>query len=437
MNKKKIEMIGKILLYLTVLVCSVLVLQEQVYAQKKLTTIVIDPGHGGEDPGAVGKTSYEKNVVLKISKKFGSYIKKNFPEVKVLYTRDADQNPTLRQRTIFANQNNADIFISIHANSVKYNCETVFGFESFVMGIDKNEKNYEVVKNENSVILKEADYKKNYDGFDPNDPETMIIFSLNQSVYIEQSIKLCDFMQKYATKDIGRYDRKVKQAPFWVLWAVNMPSILVELGFICNSDEEAYLNSEIGQENFARALYNGFVDYKSFVDEQIYNKKMEYLEEVIAEIYKDTTLKVKKEQVEPIKQKQEITTQPQNPINPKQDSTILKEQTIINNTNNNKKDTTINTTNNINTITQQNETKYPTDKLVFKVQIVTSSKQLSSNSSVFKGYSGVDVYFHQGLYKYTLGEETDFDKIQEFYNKIKNDFHGCFIIVFKNGQRIK
>lgn len=231
-------------------------------AQKgeKIQTIVIDPGHGGKDTGALGKVSKEKTLNLAVALKFGNYIKENMPDVKVVYTREKDKFVELSERAAIANRNDADVFISIHCNSTG-TPNSAYGAETFVMGESKNEKNLAVAKKENAAILLE-DNTDAYDNFDPNSTEAYILFSLSQSLYQSQSLDLADKVQKQFTKKAGRHDRGVQQAGFLVLWKTSMPSILVELGFINNAKEEQFLNSEKGQTQLALALYRAFEEYK-------------------------------------------------------------------------------------------------------------------------------------------------------------------------------
>jgi len=232
-----------------------------VHAQRgeKIQTIVIDAGHGGKDSGAIGRISMEKSVNLAVALKLGNYIKENMPDVKVVYTRDKDEFVELSERAAIANRNNADVFISIHCNSTE-GVTTVNGAETFVMGESKNEANLRVAKKENAAILLE-DNMDAYDHFDPNSTEAYIIFSLTQSLYQSQSLSFADKVQKqFANR--GRHNRGVQQAGFLVLWKTSMPSILVELGFLNNVNEEQFLNSERGQSQMALALYQAFAEFK-------------------------------------------------------------------------------------------------------------------------------------------------------------------------------
>ncbi|MCU0460687.1 MAG: N-acetylmuramoyl-L-alanine amidase [Bacteroidales bacterium] len=221
--------------------------------------IVIDPGHGGRDSGAPGLISKEKDINLSIALKAAKYIRENIKDVSVVLTRDDDSTVDLLERPKIANRNNADLFISIHANGVK--SKSVMGAETYVMGLAVNEENLEVAMKENEVILLEDDYSTKYEGFDPKSPESYIIFTLTQNVYQKQSIDLASKIQTQLTESVGRKDRGVKQAGFWVLYRTSMPSVLIETGFITNPTEEKYLNSADGQDYLASAIFRACRDY--------------------------------------------------------------------------------------------------------------------------------------------------------------------------------
>ena len=233
----------------------------------KLNTVVIDPGHGGKDPGTLNGKVYEKDIVLSVALKLGEMIKTNYPEVKVIYTRSTDTYLTLNQRTTIANKNNADLFISIHINGSK--SSSAKGVESFVMGMDKGNANMEVCQLENSVITLEDDYSSNYSGFDPNNPESYIIFSLLQNSHLEQSLILAANIQEELKKGPIRTDRGVKQAPYLVLWQCTMPSVLVELGFITNTSDYNELINKKNHTVMANSIYKAFNKYKLQYDTTI------------------------------------------------------------------------------------------------------------------------------------------------------------------------
>jgi len=228
--------------------------------------IVIDPGHGGRDPGALGTFSKEKNITMAIALKTGEYLEKNIKNVKVIYTRKNDTDVDLWARADIANKNKADLFISVHANST--NIKNVYGTETWVMGHHKDQQNLEVAMKENEVILLENDYTTKYEGFDPKSPESYIMFTLMQNVYLKQSTDLASKIQNELKDRVGRYDRGVKQAGFVVLFMTTMPSVLVETGFISNPIEEKYINSKQGQDYIASAIYRACSDYITDIDKK-------------------------------------------------------------------------------------------------------------------------------------------------------------------------
>ena len=230
----------------------------------RILTVVIDPGHGGKDPGAVYGNAREKDIVLDISLKLGNYIKSAYPGVKVVYTRDTDVFVPLYQRAAIANKNNADLFISIHVNAVSKG--SAQGTETFILGQHRTSENLEVAKKENSVILLEADYKTTYEGFDPNSPESYIMFELVQDEYLEQSAMLASAVQDQFRERVNRIDRSVKQAGFLVLRQITMPGILVEAGFLSHPSERQFLMSENGRDYLASAIFRAFRDYKKKVE---------------------------------------------------------------------------------------------------------------------------------------------------------------------------
>jgi len=228
--------------------------------------IVIDPGHGGKDPGALGAFSKEKNITMAIALKTGEYLDQNIKNVKVIYTRKSDTDVDLWARADIANKNKADLFISVHANSI--NIKNVYGTETWVMGHHKDQQNLEVAMKENEVILLENDYSTKYEGFDPKSPESYIMFTLMQNVYLKQSTDLASKIQNELKERAGRYDRGVKQAGFVVLFMTTMPSVLVETGFISNPSEEKYINSKQGQDFISSAIYRACRDYISEIDKK-------------------------------------------------------------------------------------------------------------------------------------------------------------------------
>ncbi len=224
-------------------------------------TLVIDPGHGGKDPGAIGRISKEKNINLAVALAFGKLVKQNCPGVKVVYTRDKDVFVQLDERANIANRSKADLFVSIHVNSTAAKSGPQ-GTETYTLGMHKAAENLEVAKRENSVITLEKNYAQKYEGFDPNSSESYIIFELMQDKNMEKSVSLAQKIQKQFRTTAKRIDKGVHQAGFLVLRETSMPSVLVELGYINNRNDEAYLNTKAGVNALAKSLYNAFVAYK-------------------------------------------------------------------------------------------------------------------------------------------------------------------------------
>ena len=242
--------------YLFIVVLSLFVLP---LAAEKQYTVVLDAGHGGKDPGAVGKFSKEKDLNLKLVLKMGELINEQYPDVNVVYTRNTDVFIPLQTRADIANKNNADLFISIHTNSSENKAPR--GVETFILGTDKMEKNLDVAMRENAVMKLEADYKTTYQGFDPNSIDSYIMFELMQNSYMDQSLRFAEQVQKRFVGHLNREDRGVRQAAFWVLLKTACPSILFEMGFISNPEEERFLNQPASIAQMANALVNAFGAY--------------------------------------------------------------------------------------------------------------------------------------------------------------------------------
>jgi len=243
---------GRLYLFMALLVSL------SVWAEKPYT-LVIDPGHGGKDAGAVGKTSMEKDLNLKLALKVGDLVKAQYPDVNLVYTRSTDVFIPLQTRADIANKSDADLFISIHTNSAEN--KSAHGVETFILGTDKMEKNLDVAMRENAVMKLEADYKTTYQGFDPNSIDSYIMFELMQNSYMDQSLRFATLVQNRFVGNLNRGDRGVRQAAFWVLLKTACPSILFEMGFISNPDEEKFLNKEGTLDKMAEALVEAFGTY--------------------------------------------------------------------------------------------------------------------------------------------------------------------------------
>jgi N-acetylmuramoyl-L-alanine amidase len=340
------------MLFLTIL------LPAGLYSQPMVRKVVIDAGHGGKDPGAVGKNSKEKDIALAIALKTGHYIRQNLPDVEVIYTRKTDVFVELHKRAEIANKSKADLFISIHCNANK--SPNPSGTETYVMGLHRSQANLEVAKLENAAILKEENYDDMYDGFDPNRDEDYITLNLFQNAYLESSLLLASLVQDQFRERAKLKDRGVWQAGFWVLYKTAMPGILIETGFISNLNDEKYLMSDNGQNYIASAIYRAFKEYKLMVESPENHAQMAI------------------------------------PVN----KGSLKSD------------------------------------IRFRVQFASSSKEKTAGK--FKDVENVMIYEHQGMFKYTSGDETSYLEAVRLQNELRRNkkYRDAFIIAFKDGVRI-
>ena len=366
--------------------------------------VVIDAGHGGHDPGAIGKISKEKNINLKVALKLGNLIKQNCNDVKVVYTRSKDVFIPLDRRAEIANNAKADLFISIHTNALANN-RTAKGASTWTLGLAKSDANLEVAKRENSVILYEDDYKTRYAGFNPNSAESYIIFEFMQDKYMEQSVHLASLVQKQFRHHCKRVDRGVHQAGFLVLKASAMPSILVELGFISTPEEERYLNTEEGSSTLAKGIYRAFLSYKRELELRMTGSSRTAL---------PNDDEVTDTEVAQIDSTESENEKPQN--TPRTDKLVTEAKT--------QRPIVVESTTNDSEIT-------------FKIQILTSSRPLSKNDKRLKGLKDVDYYKENGLYKYTYGASSDYNKVlRTRRNTVTPLFKDAFIIAFRNGEKM-
>ena len=345
----------------------------------KLRTVVIDPGHGGHDSGAIsldGKLK-EKHVVLDVALQLGGRIKKAYPDVKVVYTRDKDVFIPLDKRADIANKNHADLFISVHCNSVPKNVKAPSGCETFVMGMNKNAANMEVCKRENAVILLEDDYSTKYQGFDPNDTESYIFFNLMQNAYFEQSLIFAELCQTELHKGPIPTNRGIKQGGLLVLWRTTMPSVLVELGFITNSSDRATLASKAKRDLLSAGLFAAFEKFK-----QQYEGGGDAGQ-----------------------------TQPQG-----QTPTQAEEEPAE----------------------ARSEATRPLDGgTYYAVQIFALSKELESDAPQFKGEKNIHSFRVGNVFKYTAGIfKTEEEAVQEA-SRMRVSFPGCFVVKIDNFEIIK
>lgn len=335
-----------------------------------LNTVVIDAGHGGKDKGCLGASSYEKNIALAISLKLGAYLEEKFENLEVIYTRTEDVFLELDERAAIANRNRADLFICIHANAAT---PSAYGSETFVMGNAKTEANMKAAQRENSAILLEDNYEERYENFDPNSPESYIAMTIMQSAYQEQSIYFAELIQTQFRERVGRHDRGVKMAPFWVLHQTTMPSVLIETGFLTNENEEKFLMSEIGQDYMASAIFRAFRDYKENIESKSRSIVYDRVKSADDEEEEESQLKIDGEK----------------------------------------------------------------EGLVFKVQLVTSSQKVDPDESNFNGLKGVTFYEAGGLFRYTYGEKSSWEEANKLQSEAKSKgFDDAFIVAFYEGKRI-
>ena len=339
-----------------------------------LKVVVIDAGHGGKDYGASVHGAKEKDIVLDICLKLGGYIKKNFPQVKVIYTRNSDMFIPLYKRAQIANKNKADLFISIHANYV--GATSVTGTETFVLGNHRSEDNLEIAKKENSVILLEDNYNATYEGFDPNSSESYIMFEMVQNEYLSQSLSFASEVQNQFKERAKRIDRGVKQAGFLVLRETTMPSVLIEVGFISNPYEKNYLVSEDGKTYLASAIYRSFKEYKERIESKskFHINVPNEISEIDAE---DNALNVQ----------------------------LTDNETILGDT-------------------------------YFSIQIAAGSKAIETIPANFKGLKNIYMLKVGNIYKYYCGKYATYGLVQSEKNKIQQKYPDSFIVAFDNNKTI-
>lgn len=415
-----------VLIIITFFVISFSTRQKSDFAIHK---VVIDAGHGGEDPGCVGSQSKEKDVTLSIALKLGQYIERNFADVEVIFTRNTDEFIELYRRARIANENKADLFISIHCNANP--SPKPYGVETFVMGLHKSQANLDVAKKENSSILLENNYSEKYEGYNPNSPEANIIFSLFQNAYLDQSLDFATRVQRNICGSLNMNDRKVKQAGFLVLFKTAMPSVLIETGFLSNAKEEEYLSSIKGQEEIAFSIYNAFKEYKlkkeGIETKKPANTKPQNIKPKPTKTIEDSVLVIKE------KPKTTKTDKPKKDMVVKKDT--LAKKVVKNNIN--KKDTThkVVADKPINNKTESTKVDY--GDIIFKVQFATTKTMKPLNAPEFKGIKNIDVYVQNGLYKYTVGNLKTLEDAVELQGEIiAKGFKGAFVVPFLNGVRI-
>jgi N-acetylmuramoyl-L-alanine amidase len=346
-------------------------------------------------------------VALSVAKAFGRYVEQNCPDVKVIYTRKTDVFITLEGRANIANRNKADLFVSIHCNSLPGG-KTARGMETYTLGMHRANDNLEVAKRENSVILIENDYKQRYAGFDPRSSESYIMFELLVDKNMEQSVNMARLIQQKTCGNLGRPNKGVKQAGFLVLRETSMPSCLIELGFITTPDEERILNDKNKQDAMGRSIYQAFVAYKGSKGGKVQGN-------VNIITVDDAKGKNRSEVKEPEQKQSEEKQEDSKPS---------------------EKNTSASTTTSDSSSVKKKEEPAPTSQApVFKVQILTSDVKLKANSPKLKGISDADFYKEGALYKYTTGSSTNYSQIYNLWKQVTKQFPDAFIIAFKNGQK--
>lgn len=382
-------------------------------------TLVIDPGHGGKDPGAVGKISQEKDLNLKLALRVGKLVNEQYPDVKVVYTRSSDVFIPLQERADIANKNNADLFISIHTNSAESRVPN--GVETFILGTEKMEKNLDVAMRENAVMKLEADYKTTYQGFDPNSIDSYIMFELMQNSYMDQSLQYATLVQEQFVGKLNRGDRGVRQAAFWVLLKTACPSILFEMGFISNPEEEKYLNRESAIDQMAQALVNAFGSY---------TRRTKAVEPLPI----DTPKTAAPAQPEPAQTPSVESVKPADPANtadpaPKSEPAKVETESKA-------------SRENVETILDHSRTNQPTSSQAqatpaevqsgtyYAVQVCASKELLDPADPRLKGQK-CEYMQLGGWYKYYTAIDSDRNKVVDAQQKLKPLFPDCWIITLE------
>lgn len=424
-----------------------------VFSQKKsagqVKTVVIDAGHGGDKPGAVGRKTQEKTLTLQMALKLGKLIEDNYKDVTIIYTRTTDVDITLADRARLANKAKADLFISIHCNS--WTNSTPTGVETYVMGLSQSKANMEVAKKENADILLEKGYKDNsdYQGFDPNSPESYVMFAMYQNAYLDKSLDFAGFIQDQYKSAIKTINRGVKQAEIFVLYKTAMPAVLTEVGFISNPEEEQYMMSDEGQAAIVSSIFKAFATYKSNVEGTKVPKDLK----IELKGYKEKT---KKEINTPVKPKPEepAPTEPAKPAVEKvpeaptadQPTTFVPSTAQTNVEPPLPMDEPKEALAPVQDSAPQVEVTPPTQNpaaeqqkrgVVYKVQFMTSGNALKENAREFKGITDYEYYLQRGTYCYTTGSFATAPEAVKHQKAVREKgFKDAFVVAFLDGERI-
>lgn len=399
-----------------------------VNAANKSFTLVIDAGHGGRDDGACGAISKEKDLTLKYALAFGKLVERECPDVRVIYTRKTDVFVELKERAAIANRAKADLFMSIHINAMPGR-KIARGFQTYTLGKGSSgngmSTNLEVAKRENSVILLEDNYKQSYQGFDPDSPESNIMFEFVQDRNMEQSVNLAKLLQRNVCAATGRIDGGAHQANLAVLRLSSMPGCLIELGFISTADEERFLNNPESVALYSRGIMNAFNAYRGRYDKIVnvpYRTPDQVLEDTPAPRTKKRG-KSKGDEENIVLHKQDSASKVQN--------VAVREE---NNNNNKVKPQVVKAEPKV--VKVEPKAAVAADKPVFKVQILVSSRKLKNGDPHLKGLTDYDFYQEAGYCKYTVGESANYNEIYRLRKQILDKFPEAFIIAFKNGAKM-
>lgn len=412
------------------LFCTILLLVFAVVvnAANKSFTLVIDAGHGGRDDGACGAISKEKDLTLKYALAFGKLVERECPDVRVIYTRKTDVFVELKERAAIANRAKADLFMSIHINAMPGR-KIARGFQTYTLGKGSSgngiSTNLEVAKRENSVILLEDNYKQSYQGFDPDSPESNIMFEFVQDRNMEQSVNLAKLLQRNVCAATGRIDGGAHQANLAVLRLSSMPGCLIELGFISTADEERFLNNPESVALYSRGIMNAFNAYRGRYD-KIVNVPYRTPDQVL----EDTPAPRAKKRRKPKGDDENIVLHKQDSAS-KVQNVAAKEE---NNDNKKVEQQVARTERKV--VKAAPKAAVAADKPVFKVQILVSSRKLKNGDPHLKGLTDYDFYQEAGYCKYTVGESANYNEIYRLRKQILDKFPEAFIIAFKNGAKM-
>lgn len=395
--------------------------------------VVLDAGHGGHDPGNLGNGYLEKNIALNIVLKVGELLGNN-KDIKVMYTRKDDTFIDLFVRGEIANKANADLFVSVHCDS---HTSDAHGAGTFVLGLHANKQNFEIAKKENSVIYLEDNYETRYADYDINAPESVIGLTIMQEEFLDQSIALAKMIQDNFSGKLKRNDRKVKQAGFIVLHQTFMPSVLVETGFLTNKDEGAYLNSNKGQVEISTAIANAILKYKGATKANTLPAVVSKKSDAVADAQKNTSVEAiekEKQAAEKVLVQNKVVEKAKKPIASSQEEIVVDDKAIVAVSQRDEKDAEVT---NEKSVAEVKEAERTAANVVFKVQLMASGKDLSSDSPYFKGLNRISKEPYNKLYRYLYGETRSHREAEMMKSKAASrGFSTAYIVAYRDGVRI-